>query len=314
MNAVRVPWSGASFLAYLGGITILGAVGSLLATQADGHGAGAFVGWALLIFVVVTALAVAARSRAHRVTAGLLALSSVAASVVLLGAALNWLGLLSHDTDSLFGGTRVSFLLLALALVAASAVALAFFRFPLLVTGLAVGSWFFVTDLLSGGGDWSAVLTILVGLGLLVTAFALDSGSSNPYAFWFHVTAGLAIGGGLLWFFHDGDWDFVLIGLAGLAYVLFGDVLTRSSWVVLGAWGILQTTAHYADKWADLSIFFPVIYLFPFVSYSFDGEGSPVSHRWAGPLAFAVAGGLFLAIALFLARRRRGSLPGAELL
>jgi hypothetical protein len=38
VRAVRVPWSSASFLVYLGGLTILGAVGSLLNAQRTSMG------------------------------------------------------------------------------------------------------------------------------------------------------------------------------------------------------------------------------------------------------------------------------------
>jgi hypothetical protein len=72
MNAARAPWSSASFLTYLGGITILAAAGSLLEVQSGEHGAAGFVGWAALIFLFVTALALFARAGGHRVTAGLL--------------------------------------------------------------------------------------------------------------------------------------------------------------------------------------------------------------------------------------------------
>jgi hypothetical protein len=44
-----------------------------------------------------------------------------------------------------------------------------------------------------------------------------------------HVVAGLTIGGGLVWFFNDGDFAWILIGVAGLLYVALGDRLQRSS-------------------------------------------------------------------------------------
>ena len=219
MKAVRVPWSSASFLVYLGGLTILGAVGSLLNAEADQHGSGGLVGWALLVFLVVTAFALSARGRGHRVTAGLFALSSVASFVVLLGALLDWFGWLASFDDSPFRGFRVSLLFLELALVVSAAVAMRLFEFPLLVFVVAAGTWFFLTDLLSGGGDWSAVVTLLVGLGLLAAAVAVDFADARPYGFWLHVVAGLTIGGGLLWFFHERDWEWILVAIAGLLYV-----------------------------------------------------------------------------------------------
>jgi hypothetical protein len=150
------------------------------------------------------------------VTAGLLALSAVASFVVLLGALLDWFGWLASLGDSAFDGFRVSLLFLALAVVVAAAVALRVFNFPLLVFVVAAGTWFFLTDLLSNRNDWSAVLTLLIGLGLLAAAVAVDFADARPYGLWLHAVAGVTIGGGLLWFFHDGDWDWILVAIAGL--------------------------------------------------------------------------------------------------
>ena len=88
MNAVRVPWSSASFLVYLGGLTVLGAILSLLGVQADEHGAAGLVLWAVLVLAVLGVLAFWFRLSGHFVTAGLLALSAVAAFVVAFGALL----------------------------------------------------------------------------------------------------------------------------------------------------------------------------------------------------------------------------------
>jgi hypothetical protein len=314
MTAVRAPWSSAAFLVYLGGLTILGAIAGLLGTQSSEHGPGGFVLAALLIYLAVTASAFAARGRGHLVTAGLLALSSVGAFVVFVGALLDWFGWLPHIGDLGFDGFHFWLLFLELVLVVSSAIALRSFGFPLLVFVVSAASWFFVTDLISNGGDWSAVVTILFGLILLAIARGMDTRGSQIRAFWVHVVAGVTIGGGLLWFFHDGDVDWILVGIAGLIYIALGDRLWRSSWVVLGAWGVLQTTAFYADKWSGIGtdVFFPFFFLFPF-GFTFDGEsgGSP-DNPWAGPLVFIVAGLVFIGIALRLARRRREPIPGAD--
>jgi hypothetical protein len=148
-----------------------------------------------------------------------------------------------------------------------------------------------------------------------MAAVAADAGESRANGFWLHVVSGLTIGGGLLWFFHDVDLDWILVGIAGLAYIAFGDRLARSSWVVLGAWGLLQTAAHFADKWSSLGeIFFTVFYLFPFVFSSDSSFGETHEHQWLGPIIFAALGALFFVIAVALARRRRETIPGAELI
>ena len=72
-------------------------------------------------------------------------------------------GLLLADNDLPFAGFHVSHLFLELSLVFAVGIALAVFRFPLLMLPLAAGIWFFLTDLLSAAAtgrpccrSWSA--------------------------------------------------------------------------------------------------------------------------------------------------------------
>ena len=310
MTAVRVPWSSASFLVYLGGLTILASTLALISVQSDEHGAAGLVLWAALIFIVLAGAAEAARNRNHLVTGGLLAVSSVAAFVIFVGAIFDWFGWLPDTNDDavFFNGFHFWLLVLELIAVAAAAVALKRFRFPLFVLVLAGAIWLFVFDLLSNGGGWAAIVTIAVGLAFLLAGMAMD-GPSRPFGFWLHVASGLAIGGGLLWFFHDGDFDWIVIAIVGLGYIVFGDRLSRSSWVVLGGWGILQTAAHFADKWSDIAAAggFLIFPLFPFVLLSgLDGEfAAHHAHEWAGPVVFAITGLLFIALALFYARRSR---------
>ena len=316
MNAVRAPWSEASFLAYLGGITILVAVLVFLSVESGEHGAAGLVGWSALAFAAVTLLAFVSRRNGRLVTAGLYALSAVVTFVVFLGSLLDWFGWLPDTSGSPFEGFRFWLLLLELAAVIASTVALRIFRFPLLVLFVAASAWFFVTDLVSGGGDWSAIVTIAYGLALLAVAVGSDSSGSRINGFWLHVVAGVTIGGGLLWFFHDGDFDWILIGIVALVYIMLGDRLMRSSWVVLAAWGLLQVTTHFATKWAELSpfVFFPFgLLLFPALGFGFDAFEEKHGPVWAAPVAFVVLGLVFIVIAQVLAWRRRGTIPAAEL-
>ena len=153
------------------------------------------------------------------------------------------------------------------------------------------------------------MVTIVVGLIFLVVALSVDAGQ-REYGFWLHVAAGLAIGGGLLWFFHSSDWDWVFVAIAGLIYIALADRFVRSSWAVLGAYGLLQTTTHFASKWASTE-FFPFFYFFPFAFLTL-GDGNyeeDPGHLWAGPVAFGVLAFVFIAIGVFLVRRRRALPP-----
>jgi hypothetical protein len=314
-TAVRIPWSGASFLAYLGGITILFATGALLGLLANDRGAAGFVLLALIVLAVSLVLAFGGLVTGHRVTAGLFALTAVVSVVVFAGALLNWFGWLD-EPDFPLGGFDLARLFLELLTVVASAFALAVFRFPLLVLFLAGSTYLFVVDLISNGGDWTAIVSILIGLVFLIAAAGADLGDSSYYGLWLHVVAGLVIGGGLLWFFHDGDIDFIMVAVLALAYMAIGDGLARSSWIVFGAWGLLQTAEHFAAKWStvgDFLFYFLPFPFFPFQEPSFEEEATS-GHEWVGPLVFVAAGLLFMAVALFLARRRRDNVPAAGLL
>jgi hypothetical protein len=316
VTVVRVPWSGASFLAYLGGFTILFAALSLLTVQAEEYGNAGFAFWAVLVYAVLAALSYIALRNGNRVIAGLLAVATVIAFAVLIGALFSWFGWWPDSAEeSTFGGFRVALLALELLVLLAALVAWRIFRFPLLVFVIAFSAWFLVTDLISNGGDWSAIVTVFVGVVLFMAAGAADAGEPRFGGFWLHVASGLAIGGGLLWFFHDGDWDWIIVGLAGLAYIAIGDRLARSSWIVLGAWGLLQTATYFVEKWSELTggVFPYSILLFPFF-FSLEFETASEANRWLGSLIYAAFGLLFFALALLIARRRSGTTPGAELI
>jgi uncharacterized membrane protein (UPF0136 family) len=318
MNVARAPWSSASFLVYLGGLTVFASGFVLLAIESGEHGHAGFVLWSAIILAAFLACAEGLRRTGHPVAAGLFAFNSVWASVVFVGALENWFGWLANS-DSPFGGFHPSLLLLELVALVGAVLALRVYRFPLLAGLAAAAGWFFATDLISNGGDWSAIVTILVGLVLLAVGVAVDGGPSRPYGSWVHVVAGLTIGGGLLWFFHSSNFDWILIAIAALAYVALGDRLLRSSWVVLAAWALLQVTTHFADKWAGLGaggeLFFPFsVFLAPFFGFGFGESGSGPNHLWAAPVSYAVLGFVFVAIGLFVARRRHDAIPAAELL
>lgn len=317
MNVAHAPWSSASFLVYLGGLTVFTSGFVLIAIESGEHGHAGFALWSAIVLAAFLACAEGLRRTGHAVAAGLFAFNSVWASAVLIGALENWFGWLANS-DSPFGGFHPSLLLIELVVLVGAALALRVYRFPLLAGLAAAAGWFFVTDVISNGGNWSAIVTIFVGLVLLAVGVAVDGGPSRPYGFWVHVVAGLTIGGGLLWFFHSSNFDWILIAIAALVYIALGDRLLRSSWVVLAAWALLQVTTHFADKWAGLSLggvfFFPFSLFFaPFFGF-FGESGSGPTHLWVAPVSYAVLGFLFVAIGLMVARRRRDVIPAAELL
>ena len=289
MQAIRAPWTSASFLVYTGALTVLVSAIWLDSILSDRYAAAAFVGWSALVLVGGAACAFAFRAAGRPLLAGLFAFVSVALFAVFVGALEDWWGWLSHDSP--VEGFHWSHLLIEVLTAAAALWALRAFRHPILVLAAAGAGWYFVTDLLSNGGNWSAWVSLLFGLALLAIAAA----TNRVYGFWLHVVSGLTIGGALLWFWHKTDWNFILIGLVGLVYILFGAGRMRSSWTVLGAVGLFLTTTHFVDKWfGDIN---PLFFIF--------GVGGEPKHDWARPLGFVVLGFVYVLLGIFVRRRER---------
>ena len=272
---------------YAGGLTIFVATLTLLGTLGNNYGNAAFVGWSALVLAVVGDLAIAFRVVRRRLAAGLFALSAVVALAVFVGALEEWAGWLAH-TDSPFAGFHLDHFAIELTLLAGAVAARSVFRFPLLVLVSTGAAWFFVTDLLSNGGNWSAIVTLFFGL----VAMLVGLGADRVYGFWVQVVAGLTIGGALLTFWHSSSFDWIVIAIASVLYILLGSGIGRSSYTVLGAFGLFLVTSHFVFKW-----------FLPF-RISFFSEESETTRPWAAALSYAVYGLFLMLLGMWIARRR----------
>ena len=290
MEAIRPRWAVWSYLLYAGGFTLLLAAVALLSFFSGHYVHGKVV---LLSLVVFVGFAFVARSLhrdgEHPIAAGVFAYISVTLFGAFVGSLWNWFGWLG-STSSPFSGFSVSRLSLVLIVLIAALVALNIFRFPLIVLTVVQLTWFFVTDLLSGGGNWSAVVTFLVGLVFLAWARAADGGPNRSYGMWLHVGAGLTIGGSLLWFLHDGHFEWALIVVASLLYVKLASLFERASWAVLGSVGILAAATHFATSYSHATV-------------SLGGASSGGERGWVPALVFGIAGTLLFVLGGLLARR-----------
>jgi len=290
---VAVPrWSSWSFLVYAGGFTVLGSALGWLAWFSTRHGDAAFAAWALVVAALLDGAAYAFLQRGHRIAAGVFAFAGIVGFAAFVGALFTWFGWLGHQgSTSTFRGFDTGRLALELLTLVAAGVSLRTFRHPLSMLPVALVSWLFVTDLLTGGGDWTAIVTFLAGLVFLAWALGADAGPRRPYGFWLHVAAGLTIGGSLLHFWHSGNVDWILVVFASLVYVRLAGALGRSSWAVLGAVGLLLASVHFSLEWASVNV-------------PFFGPAGPASRGWVPPLVFAVTGLLLVALGLRLGRRQ----------
>ena len=287
-DAVKPVWKTSSFLAYTGGLTVLGAAIAALAYLSGHYGSGALTAWALLVLVVLYALAHWYRRRGRWVAAGVFAFVSVIAWGAFVGIAWHWFGWL-HHWSSAFGGFSVAHLSLELLILAAARDDLRRFKFPFIRLISAVVGWFFITDLVSNGGTWSWVVTLLVGLAYLVAG----SISDQPSSFWTHLVGGALIGATLLHWWHSSDADWALISAASLVYVFIAYATKRSSWAVYATIGFIGATIHYLLSTASST------------SVGALGFSVSVPHisGWSPSVAFACLG-FWLVLLGMLGRRR----------
>jgi hypothetical protein len=244
---VRKPrWSSSSFLLYLGAFTILASMAAAYAYLSTQYGDVAFVGWTLLMLVILSPIAAVLR-RGSWVTAGLFAWLSVVAFGTFIGALFTWWGWLGPSQQAPFDGWHWAEWLLIVLVLFVLAAALRATRFPLLVLPICLLVWFLVTDVLSGGGNWSAVITLLLGILYFVAAF----GVGPVHGFWIHTVSGLLVGGALLYWWHSSTLDWWLVAATGAVFIAVGSTIARSIWTVLGAVGLLLAATHFAIDWAN---------------------------------------------------------------
>jgi hypothetical protein len=284
---MRKPvWKTSSFLVYAGGLTVLFASLAALGYLSGHYGRGALTAWSLLMLVVLSAIAESLRRRGRWVAAGIFAFASVIAWGFFVGAAWDWFGWLKR-WNSPFGGWSVAHLSLEFLILVAAVNDRRRWGFPFITLITAVVGWFFVTDFVSNGGEWTYVVTLFIGIAYLVGG----SISGQPSAFWLHLVGGVLIGATLLHWWHSSDTDWALISAASLLYVGIAYVTRRSSWAVLGTVGFFGATLHYLFSTRGTATFGGV------------RVGVPSISGWSPSVAFACLG--FWLVLLGLAARRR---------
>src|SRR3954454_20404383 len=181
MDYAKPRWTTSSYLLYAGGLIVLFAALGALAYLSSQYGAAAYAGWSALVLVVLYGIANVFKRQGRWVAAGIFAFASVIAWALFVGALWTWFGWLDGNAaDSPFAGFSVARLSLELLVLAAVFDDMRRFRFPFIASiGVFVG-WLFVTDLVSGGGNWSAVVTLFVGLAYFIGGLVSD----KPSSFW----------------------------------------------------------------------------------------------------------------------------------
>ena len=243
MRELKPVWKTSSFLVYIGGLTVLlgglAAVGYLSTRYSGG---GARTAWALLILVVLWFLAESLRRAGTWVAAGIFAFATVFAWGYFVASAWNWFGWLKRWDSSAFGVWSLAHLSLEFLILLAAVVAHARWRFPFIALISTVVLWFFVADFISNGGWWTYTVSLFLGLVYLLAG----SVSNRPSAFWLHFVGGLLVGVPILHWFDSSNFDFAVVLVVAVFYVLIAYGTKRSSWAVFGTIGFFIATIHYA--------------------------------------------------------------------
>jgi hypothetical protein len=234
-------WTTSSFLVYTGGLTILGgAIAGLGYLAAQSNGNGAMVAWSLLFLVILYGIALALRVADRWLAAGIFAFVSVIAWAIFLVYLFLWFGW--DSVTASFGDWSFPKMLVYLLVLASASFDRMVFKFPFIRLISAVVFYLFVVDLLtSGHGNWFTWVTLFIGFLYLLAGTALG----KPSAFWLHFVGGAFIGFSLLSWFHTSDFDFALILVFSLVFVLVGYATKRSSWAFYGTIGFFAATVHY---------------------------------------------------------------------
>jgi hypothetical protein len=228
--------------------------------------------------------------------AGLFAFATVAMWAAFLGVLFTWWGWNASAGSNAFDGWNWTLWFLLLLVIAAASAALRAFRFPLLFVYILSSVYFLITDVISGGGNWSAIVTLFIGLVYLFVGRSVDRGPHSPYGFWWHLSAGFLVGGSLLYWWHSSEADFALLATASVLFILLAGATWRSSWAVFGVIGFFAAATHWTIEW---------------VATGFFSLGSDRS--WVPLVVFAVVGFFFVVLGLYLDRRHRGRERAAPL-
>jgi hypothetical protein len=285
VDVVKPRWTSSSFLLYLGAFTILGSMVGAYAYLASLYGDVAFVGWTVLVLAVLLVLAFGFRRRGAWLTGGLFAYLTVAAFGTFVAALLTWWGwgdAGNTDASPFHGWNWTVWLTIVLVLVASTA-SLRRYRFPLFVLTICVLVWFLVTDVVSGGGSWSAVVTLAFGF----LYFFVGLATNRVYGFWVHVVAGGLVAGALLYWWHASTAGWWLLAAVSVLFVATGVGVRRSSWTVIGAIGLFAASTHFSIDWTTGSFTF------------FTGP----TRVWVPIVVAAVLGFVYVALGLLAARR-----------
>ncbi len=257
---------------YFGALVVLGAMGWFMSNAWE-----AFGGAGICLIALAYALGFAGlggwlwrRSPAWRTPAGLLVTLAVGMTPLTVYGLERWLGWWPADDPGKYSGFHVwingSWIVMELATIFTSLVAMRFVRFPFLTAPIAFALWYLSMDvapLLLGRTEiyWEERAWISLGFGaaMMLLAFVADvrrGWRGLDHGFWLALFGVIAFWGGLTCMNSSSEWGTFGYALINAGLMLLGVVLDRRAYTVFGALGVFGYIGHLAwDLFANSPLF-----------------------------------------------------------
>ena len=157
-----------------------------------------------------------------------------------------------------------SWIFMEIAAIVAGVIALHFYRFPFIVSIIAVALWFMSMDLTpwifnTARVDWEMQRKVSVwfGLGIIILAWIADYRKRGDFAFWLHLFGLMAFWGGITATESSSEAAKLLYFLLNVGLLLLAIILMRRTYAVFGVIGISIYLGHLADVVFKDSLLFP---------------------------------------------------------
>jgi hypothetical protein len=158
-----------------------------------------------------------------------------------------------------------SWIFMEIATIIAGVIALRFYRFPFIVSIIAVALWFMSMDLTpwvfgTARFDWEmqCKVSIWFGLGVVILAWISDYRErGGDFAFWLHLFGLMAFWGGITATESSGEAAKALYCLLNIGLLLLAVILMRRAYAVFGALGVCIYLGHLANVVFKDSLLFP---------------------------------------------------------
>ena len=269
--APPAKFDAAHLLWYAGALIVIGAMGLFSTVAFSQMGGRALAACAIGYAAVFT---VAGQHLWHRknlrVPGGLLiaiAVSMAPLAVYGIQEQLGWWGKFGKPgtVHGFYVWIKGSWIFMEAAAILAGAVALRFFRFPFIVSIIAVALWFMSMDLMPwifhadhSDFEMQRKVSIWFGLAILAIAWTVDYRSrKGDFAFWLHLFGMVVFWGGISATAGATELGQAVYCLFNVGLLCLGVALMRRVYAVFGTFGIIFYLGHLADIVFKDSLLFP---------------------------------------------------------